>query len=91
MTNRMRRPVAPGLALVGDAALATDPLFGVGCGWAFQSAEWLADASAPPCRAQEPLEKGLARYRRRHAKELRGHAFLIHDYSTGRRFNPASG
>lgn len=89
MTNRMRRPVAPGLALIGDAALATDPLFGVGCGWAFQSAEWLADSVRPALRGDEPLEKGLARYRRRHARELRGHAFFIHDYSTGRRFNPA--
>lgn len=89
MTNRMRRPVAPGLALIGDAALATDPLFGVGCGWAFQSAEWLSDAVRPAMQGQESLEKGLARYRRRHAKELRGQAFFIHDYSTGRRFNPA--
>ncbi|HYG95700.1 MAG TPA: NAD(P)/FAD-dependent oxidoreductase [Solirubrobacterales bacterium] len=88
MTNRMRRPVAPGLALIGDAALATDPLFGVGCGWAFQSAEWLSDAVRPALQGAEPLEKGLERYRRRHAKELRGHAFFIHDYSTGRRFNP---
>lgn len=89
MTNRMRRPIAPGLALIGDAALATDPLFGVGCGWAFQSAEWLCDSVRPALRGGEPLDKGLARYRRRHAKELRGHAFFIHDYSTGRRFNPA--
>jgi 2-polyprenyl-6-methoxyphenol hydroxylase-like FAD-dependent oxidoreductase len=89
MTNRMRRPVAPGLALIGDAALATDPLFGVGCGWAFQSAEWLCDSVRPALQNEEPLEKGLAHYRRRHAKELRGHAFFIHDYSTGRRFNPA--
>lgn len=89
MTNRMRRPVAPGLALIGDAALATDPLFGVGCGWAFQSAEWLSDSVRPALQGDESLEKGLARYRRRHAKELRAHAFFIHDYSTGRRFNPA--
>jgi 2-polyprenyl-6-methoxyphenol hydroxylase-like FAD-dependent oxidoreductase len=89
MTNRMRKPVAPGLALIGDAALATDPLFGVGCGWAFQSAEWLTDAVRPALQGDEPLAKGLDRYRRRHAKELRGHAFFIHDYSTGRRFNPA--
>ncbi|HSC21542.1 MAG TPA: NAD(P)/FAD-dependent oxidoreductase, partial [Solirubrobacterales bacterium] len=34
MTSRLRRPTAAGLALVGDAALAADPLFGVGCGWA---------------------------------------------------------
>jgi 2-polyprenyl-6-methoxyphenol hydroxylase-like FAD-dependent oxidoreductase len=88
MPNRIRGPVAPGLALVGDAALATDPLFGVGCGWAFESAEWLADSVALAMRGEEPLERGLARYRRRHRSELRGHAFLIHDYATGRRFTP---
>jgi 2-polyprenyl-6-methoxyphenol hydroxylase-like FAD-dependent oxidoreductase len=88
MTNRMRKPVAPGLALIGDAALATDPLFGVGCGWAFQSAEWLTEAVRPALQGGGSLEQGLERYRRRHAKELRGHAFFIHDYSSGRRFNP---
>jgi 2-polyprenyl-6-methoxyphenol hydroxylase-like FAD-dependent oxidoreductase len=88
MTNRKREPVAPGLALVGDAALATDPLFGVGCGWAFQSAEWLCESVRPALQGAEPLEPGLKRYRGRHAKELRGHAFLIHDYATGRKFNP---
>lgn len=88
MTNRARKPVAANLALIGDAALATDPLFGVGCGWAFQSAEWLSDSVRPALQGRESLEQGLERYRRRHAKELRGHAFLIHDYSTGRRFNP---
>lgn len=87
MTNRMRRPIAPGLALIGDAALAADPLFGVGCGWAFQSAGWMSDAVLPALTDSEPLEKGLDRYRRRHAKELRGHTFFMHDYSTGRRFN----
>ena len=41
------RPAArPGLAFVGDAALASDPLWGVGCGWALQSAEWLVDETA---------------------------------------------
>lgn len=84
MTNRMRKPVAPGLALVGDAALATDPLFGVGCGWAFQSAEWLSDAVLPALQGSESLEQGLERYRRRHGRELGVHAFLIHDYATGR-------
>lgn len=88
MPNRVRVPSAPGLALVGDAALATDPLFGVGCGWALQSGEWLADSVASALRGTEPLAKGLARYRRRHRRELRGHAFFINDYATGRRFNP---
>jgi flavin-dependent dehydrogenase len=89
MPNRVRAVSGPGVALVGDAALATDPLYGVGCGWAFQSGEWLADAVTPALAGAEPLADGLDRYRRRHAKQLRGHAFFIHDYSTGRRFNPA--
>jgi menaquinone-9 beta-reductase len=89
MPNRVRTVTAPGLALVGDAALAADPLFGVGCGWAFQSGEWLADAIAPALAGAEPIEVGLKRYRRRHAKQLRGHAFFVNDYSTGRKLNPA--
>jgi 2-polyprenyl-6-methoxyphenol hydroxylase-like FAD-dependent oxidoreductase len=89
MTNRMRKPVAPGLALIGDAALATDPLFGVGCGWALQSAEWLAESVRPALQGDEQLEQGLECYRRRHRRELGGHAFFIHDYATGRKLNPA--
>jgi hypothetical protein len=42
----------------------------------------------PALQGAEPLEAGLQQYRRRHAKELREHAFLIHDYATGRKFNP---
>jgi 2-polyprenyl-6-methoxyphenol hydroxylase-like FAD-dependent oxidoreductase len=84
MPNRVRVPVAPGLALAGDAALAVDPLFGIGCGWALQSAEWLADSVTPALRGAESLRSGLNRYRRRHRKELRGHAFLVNDYATGR-------
>jgi flavin-dependent dehydrogenase len=87
MPNRIRGPIAPGLALVGDAALATDPIFGVGCGFAFQSGEWLADSVAPALRGREPLEKGLRRYRRHHRRRLGMHARLIHDYSTGRKFD----
>jgi 2-polyprenyl-6-methoxyphenol hydroxylase-like FAD-dependent oxidoreductase len=88
MTNRQRVPVAPGLALVGDAALAIDPLFGVGCGWALQSAEWLTESVAPALAGEGSLETGLRRYRRRHTRELRLHAFLIHDYANGRPLQP---
>ncbi len=87
MPSHIRTPVAPGLALVGDAAQAVDPLFGVGCGWALQSAEWLAESVAPALRGEEPLARGLDRYRRRHRRELRGHTFLINDYSSGRRLS----
>jgi 2-polyprenyl-6-methoxyphenol hydroxylase-like FAD-dependent oxidoreductase len=87
MTNVAHTPTAPGLALVGDAALAIDPLWGVGCGWAFQSAEWLADSVAPALAGAEPLEKGLKRYRRLHARKLRGHTAMMLDYAGGRKFN----
>ena len=89
MPNRVRTVTAPGLALVGDAALAADPLFGIGCGWAFQSSEWLADSVGPALAGRGSLERGLKRYRRLHRLRLGGHAFLTSDYSTGRRFNPA--
>lgn len=88
MTNIAHVPTAPGVALVGDAALAIDPLWGVGCGWAFQSAEWLADSVAPALAGREPIERGLRRYRRAHARRLRGHAQMIYDYAGGRRLNP---
>jgi flavin-dependent dehydrogenase len=87
MPNVRRGPVAPGLALVGDAALATDPLWGVGCGWAFQTGEWLAGAVAGALAGSEPLSAGLERYRRRFRRRLGGHAWMIDDYATGRRWN----
>jgi len=88
MPNKVRVPVAPGLALVGDAAMAVDPLFGVGCGWAFQSGEWLAQSVAPALAGEEPLRTGLARYQRQHRRALRGHASLINEYASGRKMNP---
>lgn len=88
MPNRVRGPIAPGLALIGDAALATDPLFGVGCGFAFQSGEWLADSVSPALREVESLDHCLRRYRKRHRHQLGMHARLIHDYATGRKFDP---
>lgn len=88
MPNRVRGPIAPGLALIGDAALATDPIFGVGCGFAFQSGEWLADSVSPALQGVESLDNCLRRYRKRHRRQLGIHARLIHDYSTGRKFDP---
>jgi menaquinone-9 beta-reductase len=87
MTNVAHTPTAPGLALVGDAALAIDPLWGVGCGWAFQSAEWLSDSVAPALLGAEPLDRALECYRRRHVRGLRGHATLMYDYAGGRKLN----
>src|SRR5271163_1428154 len=88
MTTVTHTPTAPGLALAGDAAGALDPLWGIGCGFAFQSAEWLADSVAPAMSGVESLEQGLERYRRRYARRLRGHTAMITDYSSGRKLNP---
>jgi menaquinone-9 beta-reductase len=87
MTNVVNTPTAPGLALVGDAASAVDPLWGVGCGFALQSSEWLADSVAPALGGAESMERGLRRYRRRHARGLKGHTREILDYATGRKIN----
>lgn len=86
-----RKPSAPGLALIGDAALTGDPLWGVGCGWALQSARWLADAVAPAAAGRgglDALDKSLAAYARVHQRRLRGHQQLAADYATSRPFNP---
>lgn len=91
MPNIEHEPTAPGLALIGDAALATDPLWGIGCGWALQTGEWLADsvgaALAAGPGADEQLDAGLARYHRRWRRGLAGHARVIDDLAGARRLN----
>jgi 2-polyprenyl-6-methoxyphenol hydroxylase-like FAD-dependent oxidoreductase len=62
--NVMRPAARPGVAFVGDAALATDPIFGVGRGWAFQSAEWLVDHTSTALLDSGDLDGALDRYRR---------------------------
>ena len=87
MPNLSRPAAAGGMAFVGDAAMSADPVWGIGCGWAFQSGEWLADEVAPALTAGGDLEGALHRYRMRHRKALASHYFLTSDYSTGRPFN----
>jgi menaquinone-9 beta-reductase len=88
MPNEIRVRSRPGLAFVGDAALAADPLFGVGCGWAFQSAEWLVEHARAAVLERGDLEPALARYRRAFLRRLGPHHLQISDYSTGRRMRP---
>jgi flavin-dependent dehydrogenase len=82
--NKMRPAARPGVAFVGDAALATDPLFGVGCGWAFQSAEWLVEETRLALLDHGDLDLALERYRRAFRRRLGPHHMQIADYSTGR-------
>jgi menaquinone-9 beta-reductase len=83
--NVMRPAARPGVAFVGDAALATDPVFGVGCGWAFQSAEWLVDHTREALLDNGDLDGALDRYRRTFRRRLGLHHWFIADLSTGRR------
>jgi menaquinone-9 beta-reductase len=83
-----RSPVpAPGVALVGDAALTSDPTWGVGCEWAFRGAEWLVDDVGPALAGGRPLAPALRRYRRRR-RTLRGHQFFIEQFSSAGPLTP---
>jgi 2-polyprenyl-6-methoxyphenol hydroxylase-like FAD-dependent oxidoreductase len=85
--NLWRPAVARGMALVGDALMSVDPLWGVGCGFAFQTAQWLVDSTAGDLHAGKPVAGGLRRYERTIARRLAGHRFLINDFARRRRFN----
>jgi menaquinone-9 beta-reductase len=87
LPNVIRPAARPGIAFVGDAALASDPLWGVGCGWAFQSAEWLVDETADALLNGADVDAALERYRKLHWKRLSPHHLAIADISTGRRMN----
>ena len=73
---------------MGDAALAADPLWGVGCGWAFQSADWLVAETADALGDRDQLDAALKRYRRAHRRRLLGHFMMICDLASGRPINP---
>jgi flavin-dependent dehydrogenase len=86
MPNVIRPAARPGVAFVGDAALATDPVFGVGIAFAFQSAEWLVDETSGALAGGQELDDALRRYRRKFAWRLGPHHLQIADFSTGRKF-----
>ncbi len=89
MPSTIRPAATRGMAFVGDAAQASDPIFGVGCGWAFQSADWLDEEVGPALQGSDrQLNRALRAYARRHRRELGAHHWLISDYSSARRFSP---
>jgi flavin-dependent dehydrogenase len=84
-----KRIVAPGVVLIGDAALVSDPLWGTGCGWAFQSAEWLCDAIVDSLLEGSPgsVDAAARHYQRRHRRTLRFHQLMNIDFSQRRKLN----
>jgi len=88
MTNYRRAPTHGRIAFVGDCALAPDPSWAVGCGWALRSAEWLADSVNGSVGDRREVEAGLARYRRLHQSELLPAFLMIASYSVARPMLP---
>jgi 2-polyprenyl-6-methoxyphenol hydroxylase-like FAD-dependent oxidoreductase len=86
LSNTTRPAAMAGLAFAGDAALASDPAVGVGCGWALQSASWLVEETgeAVVAGAAAALDAALKRYRARHHRALAPHQSLIEEGSRGR-------
>jgi 2-polyprenyl-6-methoxyphenol hydroxylase-like FAD-dependent oxidoreductase len=84
-----RRVAGPGVALLGDAAMVGDPLWGVGCGFALQSAGWLADAAAEALATGDDasLDRATRAYGRTHRRRLGLHQAMLVDASSGRDFN----
>lgn len=85
--SEWRPTIVQGMALIGDAQMSLDPLWGVGCGFAFQTAQWLVDCTASSLRSDAPLAPGLKRYARTVTQRLGGHRFLMVDFAKRRRFN----
>ncbi len=84
-----RQPTAPGLALVGDAAVAPDPVWGHGIGWAIQAAEWLVEATAEALVEARPerLDQALERYRKQHQAAFSSRFARDADFAQARPFN----
>lgn len=89
MTNIYRRPAAPGIALVGDAAMAVDPVWGWGCGFALRSASHLvAETREALLSPGGDLDASLRRYLRRHLLVFGGYYAHALTYTNARRFTP---
>jgi len=89
LPNTSRQPTLPGLALVGEAAIASDPLWGNGMGWAFQSANWLVRFSAKALRSGEEtaVDTALAAYQSKHYQAFSGRFARDVDFAQARPFN----
>jgi 2-polyprenyl-6-methoxyphenol hydroxylase-like FAD-dependent oxidoreductase len=72
--NIFRQPVYKGVAFIGDAAMALDPMSGVGCGFAIQTGSWLANITAAAIKGNGALNDALQQYATYHSRQLLPHA-----------------
>jgi flavin-dependent dehydrogenase len=88
MPNVIRPAAGPGIAFVGDAALAADPSFGAGISFAFMGAEWLVEETGDALGSRRALDEGLRRYRRRLTWRLAPHYLQMAEFSSARELRP---
>jgi flavin-dependent dehydrogenase len=87
MPNHIRPAAVGRVALVGDAAMASDPVMGVGCGFALQSGEWLGQDLGEALAARRGVDEALGTYRKHHDERLRMHHEMINGISLAKPFN----
>ncbi|HEY8099250.1 MAG TPA: NAD(P)/FAD-dependent oxidoreductase [Burkholderiaceae bacterium] len=80
-TNLWRMPVTQGVCFVGDALMSLDYLWGTGCGFALQQAEWLVDATIVSLKTGVDLDAARLRYAKLIEKNHGMHRALIQDFS----------
>jgi hypothetical protein len=71
--------------------MSLDPVWGTGCAYAFASADWLVEHTAPAFGVGKDflgaLDRGLERYRKIHRSRTRWHYAHIASLSTARDLN----
>jgi 2-polyprenyl-6-methoxyphenol hydroxylase-like FAD-dependent oxidoreductase len=88
LPNIVRLARVPGLALVGDAAIASDPLWAIGCGFALITGEALADQVSGCLDDSQALDAATARFTEWLRQEVLPHHELAARFSIARRLRP---
>ncbi|WP_459680915.1 NAD(P)/FAD-dependent oxidoreductase [Rhodococcus sp. no. 34] len=92
-STTLTEPVGNGFALIGDAAATNDPLWGIGCSWALETAQMLVDATAhmltetpaDTLDSHRNVNAALTEYRSARAS-MTNHIDYMSGYAGGRKF-----